>query len=587
MQFVGSNHAAQVVGQDELPGKVNYYLGKDTSTWHTNIPTFARVEYQNVYPGIDLAYYGKQQQLEYDFIVAPGADPRAITLGFTGADRVTIDEQGDLVLHSAGGDVRQHRPFLYQEVGGVRQEVAGNFEFRGDGQVGFRVDAYDTSRPLIIDPPVYIYSSYLGGAGNDAGFGIAVDGNGYAYVTGYTDSPPSTWPAPPPPTLIGPLGGIDAFVTKVDTSGMFLQWTDYIGGSSWDVGQGIALGPCGVYVTGVTASPDFPVTAAAFQTIYSGVSSDGFAVQLDPNAGALLAGTFLGVLPGDSAGYGVGVDVNSNVYVTGFADTGGPNYDVLVISLDCTLSFANYLTFWGGVGTDVGYGIAVDPGGNAYVTGYTDSPNFPTTAGVIVPVYPGHPDGFALKLNSFGGLVWSTYLRLPGNGAGTGIAVNSAGQPYITGYFDGGPVQHLDSFFYRLTPPANAFLNRSTFGGPGDDVAQGIALDSAGFPYLIGWTTSPAGLPIVNPLPGGAFLKGAENAFVTKLNIGIFNAPPIYFSYFGGTISDAGFGIAVDPFGFVYMTGETNSPDFIPPAPPGFQPVYGGGGSDAFVTKII
>src|SRR5207249_2558033 len=210
MQLRGGNTAAPAAGLGELPGRVNYLLGNDPSHWHTDIATYARVEYHGVYDGIDLAYYGNQRQLEYDFIVAPGADPGAIRLGFAGADRLEIDGGGDLVVHAGGGQVRQHQPLIYQEVDGVRRDVAGGYELQHGQQVGFRLGAYDATRPLVIDP-VLSYSTYLGGTGLDAGEGIAVDGSGSAYITGETQSAdfPTTTGA-----LNTSLGGtIDAFVT--------------------------------------------------------------------------------------------------------------------------------------------------------------------------------------------------------------------------------------------------------------------------------------------------------------------------------------------------------------------------------------
>jgi hypothetical protein len=590
MQLLGANAAPQVVGRDELPGKVNYYVGNDPRQWHTNLATYARVEYQNVYAGINLVYYGKGQQLEYDFVVAPGADPRTISLGFTGADQVSINAQGDLVLHTAGGDIQQHKPFLYQDVGGVRQEIAGSFVLRGPQQVGFQVGAYDPSRPLVIDP-AYVYSSFLGGTGDDAGNGIAVDGNGFAYVTGYTDSPPATWPVPAP-ALFGPLGGIDAFVTKVDVSGMFLQWTDFIGGLGTDVGQAIALGAGGVYIAGSTSSPTFP--AFNFQAAYGGGASDGFAARFNPVNGALLNSTFLGGR-GNDAGFGIAVDNASNVYVTGYTSSPpgtwgalsfvfGPSggKDAFAIRLDPTLSFETYLTYVCGTRTDIGYGIAVDGNQAAYVTGETQSPNFVTTAGVVQPVFGGGgSDAFVFKLRANGGLIWSTFYGGPGDDGGYGIAVDANGNPVVTGYFDVG-AGNTDAFLIQLNANAAAFLCFGFLGGIGTDVGQGVALDAFGNAYVTGWTDSP-NFPVLFPLPGQAALNGIQSAFVAKINLpGCFL---VYSTYLGGESVDAGYGIAVDFGQNAYVTGYTTSPVLFPVGPACFQ-CFSGGGIDAFVTKI-
>jgi hypothetical protein len=254
MQIHGGSAAPRAAGLEELPGTVNYLLGNDRGRWHTDIATHARVEYRGVYPGIDLAYYGNQQRLEYDFVVAPGADPGAIRLGYAGADRPATDGQGDLVLHTAGGDLVQHRPLLYQEVNGVRHEVSGGYVVRGQ-EVGFRVGGYDAGRPLIIDP-VLSYSTYLGGSGEDYGYGIAVDAAGNAYVTGKTTSVnfPTANPSQP-----ANGGGTDAFVAKLNASGSALVYSTYLGGSGGDAGLGIAVDAAGnAYVTGSTTSTNFP-----------------------------------------------------------------------------------------------------------------------------------------------------------------------------------------------------------------------------------------------------------------------------------------------------------------------------------------
>ena len=187
MKLVGANPSPRVTGLEELPGKSNYFLGNDPDKRHTDVPNYARVQYQDVYPGVDLVYYGNQRQLEYDLVVAPGADPDAIALSFDGVEKLRIDAQGDLVLETAGGEIRQHKPLVYQEVDGIRREIAGSYVLNGGYQVGFQVAAYDAGKPLIIDP-VLVYSTYLGGSARDRGRGIAVDAAGNAYVTGTTKS---------------------------------------------------------------------------------------------------------------------------------------------------------------------------------------------------------------------------------------------------------------------------------------------------------------------------------------------------------------------------------------------------------------
>ncbi len=256
MQLVGANAQPQVVGLDQQPGVSNYFIGNDPSQWYTGVANYDKVEYQDVYPGINLVYYGNQRQLEYDWVVAPGADPSVITLGFQGADSMALDAAGNLVLHTAGGDVIEHAPIVYQESGGIRQNVSGQFVLEGNGQVRFVVGAYDSSKPLIIDP-VLSYSTYLGGSTQDrGGFGIAVDISGNAYVTGDTCS--TDFPTADPLQPIN-HGGEDAFVAKLNASGTALVYSTYLGGSDQDLGYGIAVDVSGnAYVTGLTHSTDFP-----------------------------------------------------------------------------------------------------------------------------------------------------------------------------------------------------------------------------------------------------------------------------------------------------------------------------------------
>ena len=338
--------------------RANYFIGNDPDKWRTNVPTYAKVQYQDVYPGVDLVYYGNQRQLEYDLVVGPGADPAAIALSFEGVKGLRIDAQGDLVLDTPGGEVRQHKPLVYQEVDGVRREIAGAYVLNAERQVGFQVAAYDASQPLIIDP-VLVYSTYLGGGGG-GGHGIAVDASGNAYVTGFTAS--TDFPTASP--FQGTFGGLIliAFVTQLDAAGSALVYSTYLGGSGFivfDQGTGIAVDASGnAYVTGNTNSTDFP-TASPFQPAFGG-----------------------GSFPGDA-------------FVTKFNAAGS------------ALVYSSYL---GGTGTDAGQDIALDTAGNAYVSGVTDSTDFPT-ASPFQAANAGSDDAFVTKFNAAGSdLVYSTYL---------------------------------------------------------------------------------------------------------------------------------------------------------------------------------
>ena len=450
MTFLGANPDARVTGREELPGKANYFIGNDPAGWRTNVPTYARVHYEDLYPGIDLVYYGNQRQLEYDFVVRPAADPRRIALGFRGAQRLEVDPQGDLVLHTAAGAIRQRKPIIYQEVAGRRVEIPGDYVLRDGQRVGFHVAAYDTSLPLIIDP-VLSYSTYLGGMEFDEGRGITVDATtGEAYVTGFTNSFDF-------PTIAGSFqtafaqGNGDAFVTKLNATGSALVYSTYLGGSGSDTGFGIALGTGGnAYVTGSTDSIDFPTTGGAFQTAFGGGLGDAFVTKLNPFGAGLDYSTYLGGTRSDE-GFAIAVDTGGNAYVTGDTDStdfptttgafqtviGSPAEfvgDAFVTKLNATGSALSYSTYLGGDGSDQGNGIAVDTSGNAYVTGFTGSTNFPTTTGAFPT--GGGGDAFVTALGPTGvTLVFSTYLGGTGGDMGMGITVDAMSSPnaYVVG----------------------------------------------------------------------------------------------------------------------------------------------------------
>jgi hypothetical protein len=474
MQLIGANPSPEVVGQDRLRGQSNYFLGNDPAKWVTGVPHYGRVAHHGVYPGVDLLFYGNpQQQLEYDFTVRPGADPAGvIALNFDGAQSLTLDAQSDLVIHMAGGDLVEHAPVLYQQQGTQRQAVDGHYVLEGPHRAGFVVGAYDGSRPLVIDPTL-VYSTYLGGSGNDYGNGIAVDGAGNAYVTGYTLS--SDFPVTNGSTL---HGSANAFVTKLNpnlSGSASLIYSTFLGGNGGDYGVGIAVDGAGnVYVTGDTGSSDFPTTSTAFQTTNHG-SGDGFVTKLTASGTALLYSTYLGG-SGYDLGTGIAVDGAGNAFVTGdtgsrdFPTTRGPFQTSLyglsnafVAKLNPNLSGSAslvYSTFLGGSGSDGGVGIAVDSSGNAYVTGETRSTSFPVKPDAFQPTLRGSQNAFVTKLNpnlsGSASLIYSTFLGGSGNDYGNAIAVDSSGNAFVTG-----STNSVD-----FPTAANAF--QRTYGGGGD-----------------------------------------------------------------------------------------------------------------------
>jgi hypothetical protein len=389
LKLVGANPHAKVTGMDELPGKSNYFIGNDPKKWRTNVPNYAKVKYANVYPGVDLVYYGNQGRLEYDFVVAPGADPRVITLGLdTSGSKIQnlkskIAKNGDLVVGTDAGEVTFHKPVIYQPATyneprtTHKEPVDGKYVVKGS-QITFDVTSYDKTRPLVIDP-VLVYSTYLGGSSDDWAMAIAVDAWGKPYVTGFTYSSDFPTTSGAFQTTFG--GGTDVFVTKLNATGSALVYSTYLGGSGADAGNGIAIDASGnAYVTGSTESSNFPTTSGAFQTTYGG-GGDAFACKLDASGAHLLYSTYLGGSRDDSAS-----------------------------------------------------GIAVDAAGSAYLIGSTDSADFPITPGAPQNTYL-IPSAFVSKLNSSGStLLYSAYLA----GSylycgGSGIAVDRSANAYVTG----------------------------------------------------------------------------------------------------------------------------------------------------------
>jgi len=621
MKLRNANPAARVTGLDELAGTSNYFIGNDPAKWRAGVPTYAKVKYEGIYSGIDLVYYGNQRQLEYDFIVVPGADPRRIAFEVSGAKRIRRDAQGDLVLTMKTGEdeIRWHKPVVYQEKDGARQLVAANYAITDKNRVGFEVAKYDARRPLYIDP--LIYSTYLGGSGGDLANGIAVDSAGNAYVVGFTCSTDFPTMNPLQPNYAGgnPYCG-DAFVTKLNPTGTALVYSTYLGGSNADDGLGIAVDSAGnAYVIGFTYSTDFPVTPGAFQTVCNGGSGcsqygDAFVAKINAAGSALVYSTYLGGNSYDTSSRAA-VDSSGNAYVTGqtsstdfpttpgaFQTIFGGRSDAFVTKFNPSGSALVYSTYLGGSLWDEGSGIAVDSAGNAYVTGATGSADFPTMNPLQPTFGGGYDDAFVSKLNSTGSqLVYSTYLGGSGQDGGASIAVDGAHNAYITGGTSSTNFPVTPGAFQTACPlncryESHAFVTKvnatesalsySTYlGGNFAEGSSGIAVDSAGNAYVTGVTNS-ANFPttpgaIQRKCNGGSYCAKYGDAFVTKFNPK--GSALAYSTYLGGSSYDQGRGIAVDSAGNSYVTGVTDSSNF--PTKNAFQ-ATNAGIDDAFVAKI-
>jgi hypothetical protein len=629
MQLVGANAAAAAEGRDALPGKAHYLIGDDPARWRTDAPTYARVHYRDVYPGVDLVYYGNQQQLEYDFVVAPGADPSAIRLAFRGADTLEVDDGGDLVLRAAASEVRQRQPVVYQDGADGRQPVAGAYALDDAGQVRFALGSYDASRPLVIDP-VILYGTYVGGSFYDLVTAIAVDSAGNAYVTGETTSSTdfpiknafdSSYNDPPEAS-----GQRDAFITKINPSlsgAASLVYSTYVGGNGGDFGRGIAVDAAGnAYITGQTNSTNFPSMNAYSPTcpFCSGVTSVAFVTKLNAAGSGLLYSTYLGG-PGGADGRAIAADNAGNAYVAGltgptfptvagsFDTTANDNFDSFVARINTTLvggpSLA-YATYLGGSdGGDYAYAIAVDGQGYAYVTGFTGATNFPTTPSAFSTTLQGGQDAFVTKLLPDVGtqppgnqLLYSTYLGgstgVGNSDVGYGIAVErgcaSACHVYVTGEtsadnfpttagaFDTIRNGGNDGFVAKLNPNASGAASRvyaTLLGGSVDEHAAAIAVDSAGQAHVTGYTTS-ADFPLQDPIAG---LPGCGGfySFITKLNAA--GSGLVYSTCYGGgggsdgPYVDTGTGIGLDSAGNAYVGGFTPWSGFAVTAS-GFDTTY-------------
>src|SRR3989449_1845312 len=492
MKLLGANPTPGVTGVEELRGRSNYFIGNDPAKWRANVPTYAKVEYRDVYPGVNLVYYGNQRQLEFDFIVAPGADPQRIRLGVEGADRLDLDAQGDLVVHTGGAQVRLQQPHVYQMANGVRQEIESRYVLNDHHQVEVWVVAYDTHKPLVIDPTL-AYSTYLGGNSLDEGFGIAVDSLGQAYVTGVTaslDFPPTAGAF-----QSSSAAGEEAFVTKLNPTGAALVYSTYLGGTNSDVSLGIAVDSLGqAYVTGRTSSANFPTTAGAFQPSFPGGFFAAFVTKLNPTGAALVYSTYLGGTGGEQ-GFSIAVDAAGNAYVTGntfstnFPTTagafqprfGGGDNDAFVTKLNTLASGSAslvYSTYLGGTSDENGFGIAVDATGNTYVTGQTGSLDFPTTTGAFRPSFAGgFIDAFVTKLNPTGAaLVYSTYLGGTSDDFGLGIAVDSFGNAYVTGFTGSLDFPTLGAFQTTSGDGADAFVAKFSFATTNTRVGTNVVV---------------------------------------------------------------------------------------------------------------
>jgi len=632
MQFVGIDKKNKISGVDELPGKSSYFIGGDSSKWQSNVSQYAKVKQESIYPGVDVLYYGNQNQLEYDLMINAGADPSKIKLKLEGAQKKYIDAEGNLVLQTEAGEIKQSKPIAYQQIDGQKINIDCRYALLDKNQVGFEVGAYDASEPLTIDP-VIDYSTFIGGTNIDFINDIAVDASGNVYVTGYTTS--TNFPTTSGAFRTTNSGTTDAFILKLNPTGTGLVYSTYVGGGAADYGNSIAIDSSGnAYISGQTSSTNLP-TLNARQANYGGNPSDGFVLKLNATGNALLFSTYHGG-SGEDSSSGVAIDASGNAYLSGTTISTNfpmlnayqsaigtytcqgcsptPTRDAFVSKLSSTGTLV-YSTFLGtNVWDDFGNNIAVDSAGSAYIIGDTNAQNFPTIS-AFQPNKAGdyqNRDTFITKFNAAGNaLVYSSYLggynpfwcdpffcvNGRADDIGKDVAVDASGSAYLVGTaesvnfptvnayqsFNNGStydVPFRDVYVTKVSPSGTSLVYSTYLGGSGHENAYAIKVDSSGSAYVAGSTES-TNFPLVNPLQT-AKSGGATDAFVAKFNPG--GNTVSYSTYLGSEGYEQIFGgIGVDSQGNAYVAGSTQSTNFSTGG--SFQPVSQGNW-EGFITKI-
>jgi hypothetical protein len=597
MTFPGSR-SVPPVADDSQPSIANYFLGSNPANWRTNVPAYSRVRYRNLYPGIDLVFYGNAGKIEYDFAVSPGADPSPIRIALEGARQISLTEHGDLAIITAGAEIAFLKPRIYQDSGNARHTVAGRYQLM-NGTVRLKLGRYDRSLPMIIDPAL-TYASFFGGTGDETAYAVATDPSGNMYIAGSTSSTDL-------PGATSQFGGgfFDGFVAKFSPAGALLYST-YLGGSGDEQAYGLAVDSQGnAYMTGYTTSTNFPVTQGAYGGRLIG-SRNAFVAKLNPAGTSLLYSSYLGG-SGSDTGYGIAVDGSGDMFITGSTSStnfpvsagayrgaySGGSSDAFVTALNTSGSSLLYSTYLGGSDQDQAYAIALDARGDAYVAGETLSADFPNTPGLIQAAENGSYDGFVAALNPSGtALIYSTFLGGTLDDYACGIAVDSSGNAYVSGYTGSTNFPHTsgvlqpgnaggyDAFVTKINPSGTALVYSTYLGGSGDDYALPIAVDSGGNAYITGDTTS-TDFPITADAAQSSAL-GAYAAFVAVLNS---DASALWYgTYLGGSASQTGWGIALSPTQQVIAVGYTASSDF-PVTTNAFQATLAGA-TDAFVAEF-
>lgn len=610
LDFIGARQDVRPEPLEKTETLFSYFRGKP-SDWISGVQACSSIIYRNLWPGVDLVFSGTTSRMKHDFIVRPGADPSSIRLAWRGADDVQTTAEGRLEISTPLGAFQDDVPIAWQDIDGHRVEVRAAYALAEPAGVqsaslaavtdapalatlerihpyGFELGAYDPSKPLTLDPAVLVYSGFIGAnASYDFGTAIAVDKSGHAYVTGYTHSDgAATFPVAVGP-YTSPAGYNDIFVAKLNKAGTGFVYCGYIGGSGHDTGKGIAVDSAGnAYVTGSAKSTQstFPVIVGPSLT-HGGGTDEAFVAKVNAAGTAL---EYCGFLGGSSSetGQDIAVDSQGQAYVTGytfstdFPKTVGPdlsynnNGDAFIAKVSADGSSLVYSGYIGGDGQDSGEGVAIDSQGQAYVTGWTDSSNFPPLSRAAAG-----EDYFIAKVAAGGSsLVYGVLSQLPGNDRGKGIAVDDLGQAYITGY-TGTDENTRDAIVQKHNASGSWVNYGGTMGGSNADTGNGIALDRQGQAFIIG-TTNSTNFQVVDS-DGDCAVMSFDNVFLLKLNAA--GNSILQSGCIGGSSGDIGGGVAVDHLGNAYITGGTQSSNFPTKNGPTLTKQSS---SDAFVARI-
>jgi len=619
MDFIGARQDVVPEGVEKTGGVVSYFRGRPED-WQAGLPAYSKIIYRDLWPGIDLIYRGDINKLKYEFIVHPGADPSVIRIALRGADDVRIDEVGRLEIETPAGSFEDETPAAYQDIEGTRVDVPMGFRLEeADApkmySYSFSFGEYSKTHDLILDPATILYCGFVGGSSDDErATNVAVDGTGNVYLTGITDSDQTSFPVVAGPDLTH-NGGNDAFVAKINPAGTGLVYCGYIGGSGGDYGMGIAVDGMGnAYVAGYTTSREqtFPVVVGPHLTYNAGTNA--FIAKINPAGTALI---YCGYIGGSSPdyGYSLALDSTGNAYITGYTTSNqstfpvlvgpdltynGGTYDAFIAKVNAAGTALVYCGYIGGADVDMGFTIAVDGSGNAYVAGYTLSTDssFPVFVGPDLTYNGGSDDAFVAKVNATGSaLAYCGYIGGSNDDEAYGIAVDTSGNAYVSGFTGSTPSTFPvtvgpdltyhgggdDAFVAKVNSAGTGLVYCGYIGGSGGDYGMAIAVDRNGNAYVFGATYSTQA---TFPVKGGPDLtfNGGGDAFIAEVKTD--GSALVYCGYLGGNRYDGGLSISVDGSGNAYVVGQTMSDQGTFPVTIGPDLTYNGGMYDAFVAKI-